>query len=96
MLSRKLMLSILILLLTIVTSLVVGANMINGNGQVIPRNVLAEGGGRSTNSVGITLEATIGQPALGKCSSGAGPMLVGGFQTMIVTKNQVSSWNQYH
>ena len=55
---------------------------VSDSGHILPREVVAGGGNRSTTSSGHALYSTIGQPATNLMSAGNGSILVGGFQTM--------------
>ena len=58
------------------------ARMVTSGGSIIPRDVVAGGGGRSVTSLGSVLNGTIGQPATAVMTASNGSTLVGGFQTM--------------
>ena len=63
---------------------------------IIPRDVVAGGGGRSTAPTGHILNSTIGQPATGISTAGNGTILVGGFQTMVPRPSTgVRRWSLY-
>jgi len=73
----------------------IAARMTNPAGGVIPRDVVASGGGRSTVP-GYILNSTIGQPATGISTAGNGTTLVGGFQVMVPRgPSAAQRWNLY-
>ena len=59
------------------------ARMTNPLGNVIPRDVVAGGGGRSMATTGHVLNATIGQPVVGVSTAGTGHILIHGFHTRV-------------
>ena len=59
------------------------ARMTNPLGNVIPRDVVAGGGGRSTTPTGYVLNATIGQPVVGVSTASTGHVLTHGFHTRV-------------
>jgi hypothetical protein len=72
------------------------ARMTNPAGGVIPRDVVAGGGGRSTAGSNV-LYSTIGQPATALSMAPNGSVLVGGFQTMVAMRpsTAVRRWDLY-
>ncbi|MCX8038123.1 MAG: hypothetical protein N3D11_13925 [Candidatus Sumerlaeia bacterium] len=71
------------------------ARMVSGTG-IIPRDVVAGGGGRSTAPSGHILNSTIGQPIAGLSTAGNGTILVGGFQTMVPqVSTSAQRWSLY-
>jgi hypothetical protein len=72
------------------------ARMTNPAGSVIPRDVVAGGGGRGTATSGHVLDATIGQPAAASSTASNGTSLVGGFHTMTPrASTAVRRWSLY-
>jgi hypothetical protein len=80
--KRKTVLALLGLGLAFAMGFGVAAYMTSSGGNIIPRDVVAGGGGRSADSSGHVLNSTIGQPATAIMTASNGSMLTGGFQTM--------------
>ena len=95
--TRKTILILFALGLAFIMGFGLAARMQNPAGSVIPRDVVAGGGGRSTTPSGHVLQSTIGQPAAGISYAGNGTSLVGGFQTMTRLKPSTAArrWNLY-
>ncbi len=71
------------------------ARMVSSTG-IIPRDVIAGGGGRSTAPSGHILHSTLGQPIAGLSTAANGTILVGGFQTMVPRVSTAAQrWNLY-
>ena len=93
--NRKTLLIILACGLTFAMGFTLAARMTSTNGEVIPRDVVAAGGGQSRGS-GFALSATIGQPIAGASANADGYTLVGGFQTMTPRRPAaVRNWALY-
>jgi len=80
--SRKIALALIVLCLAFATGFALAARMVTSGGSIIPRDVVAGGGGRSVTTLGSVLNGTIGQPATAVMTATNGSTLVGGFQTM--------------
>ncbi|MBM3335415.1 hypothetical protein FJY63_12205 [Candidatus Sumerlaeota bacterium] len=63
---------------------------------VVPRDVVAGGGGRSETSSGNVLQSTIGQPVAGASTAGNGTTLYGGFQVPLAPAAAAArNWELY-
>ena len=69
------------------------AYMVSTTG-VIPRDVVAGGGGRSAAS-SYVLNATVGQPFAAVSAAGNGTTLYGGFQTPALPATAARNWELY-
>lgn len=66
------------------------------NGDVLARDVIAGGGGRSETSSGNVLYGTIGQPVAAVSNARNGTMLISGFHTVIPRgPTIVRTWHLY-
>jgi len=72
------------------------ARMMSPSGSIIPRDVVAGGGGRSAATSGHVQYSTIGQPATAISTAGNGTVLVGGFQAPFPrSSTAVRHWQLY-
>jgi hypothetical protein len=95
--KRKMLWIAVGLVLAFAAGFELAARMTNPAGGVIPRDVVAGGGGRSTSTGGNVLNSTIGQPATAISMASNGTVLVGGFQTMVpmATSTAARRWSLY-
>jgi len=95
--SRRIVFTLIALAFAFAMGWGLAARMTNPADGVIPRDVVAGGGGRSTTPSGHVLQATIGQPAAGISYAGNGTSLIGGFQTMTRLKPSTAArrWDLY-
>lgn len=94
--TRKTILILFALGLAFIMGFGLVARMQNPAGSVIPRDVVAGGGGRSVAPSGHVLNATIGQPATAVSTAPNGTILVGGFQAMVPRPSTaVRRWDLY-
>jgi hypothetical protein len=83
--------------LVCLAGLALGGHVISGGGEQIGRDVMAGGGGRSTNPAGLVLEGSLFQSVAAVSRSSNGTVVVGGFQTMTPSppSTAVRYWNLY-
>jgi len=94
--NRRAVLMIPALGLAFAAGFTLAARMQSGSGEVIPRDVVAAGGGRNTTASGHVLNATIGQPVVGVSHSSDGTILVHGFHTMTLGRQAAArNWQLY-
>jgi len=72
------------------------ARMMSPTGSIVPRGVVAGGGGSGAAPSGHVLNSTIGQPATAISTAANGTILVGGFQAVGPRPSTVARrWNLY-
>lgn len=77
--------------------LALAGRMISGGGEQIARDVVAGGGGRSTNPSGLVLEGSAFQTVAALSRSPNGTVVVGGFQVMTPSapSTAANNWHLY-
>ena len=95
--NRKTILILVGLVMAFGLGIAVAYRTTNPPNTVIPRDVIAGGGGRSaTSPPNYILQSTIGQPAAGISTAGNQTTLVGGFQVMVPRGPAAAQrWNLY-